>query len=356
MQLNVRTGLRRIGAIGLCVVAAGCATPVTQRVAVDSASRAQEERTQQRLALKAAFDLEMRLYTVGYGVLKGAAGECGANVRQSLGFFPLSTGRLKESNRDLAASAVGVDSTVKVFAVYKGSAADVAGLKVGDIIPNATSSALTPVGGGETREAASRRLPDGLPLTLNVLRDGAPLTLTMMPDAVCDYPLRVAPGNEVNAYADGKGIFVTRGMMRFATQDKELALVIGHELGHNTMGHTDKKKTNSALGAVVDILAAAKGINTQSAFMKAGATAYSQDFEAEADYVGLYYLARAGYDTSGAADFWRRMATEYPSSIKNSHSATHPATAERFLALEKVGEEIRQKQSDHMELTPNRVK
>ncbi len=85
-----------------------------------------------------------------------------------------------------------------------------------------------------------------------------------------------------------------------------------------------------------------------------GAAAYSQDFEAEADYVGLYYLARAGFPTEGAADFWRRMAVEYPASIKSSHSASHPATAERFLALEQVSREIERKEATGVALTPER--
>ena len=39
-----------------------------------------------------------------------------------------------------------------------------------------------------------------------------------------------------------------------------------------------------------------------------GVAAFSQAFELEADYVGLYILARAGYPTKNAAAFWRKMA------------------------------------------------
>ena len=55
---------------------------------------------------------------------------------------------------------------------------------------------------------------------------------------------------------------------------------------------------------------------------------------------------------SGAANFWRRMAAEHPSSIKQNINSSHPATAERFLALEKATSEIAEKQKNSQPLTP----
>lgn len=346
--------VRRVWVLCAAAALAGCATPVTQRIAVDAGARAQEERIQKRLAVQNLARLEERLWTVGYGVLKAAASECGEVVRPTLGFRMLSRDMIPEAQRELYADALGLTEQLRVLAVYRGSAAEAAGLKVGDVIVDRASRALSPPGGKESREDAAARLTG--PVSLTVLREGKPLTLTMTADLICDYPLYVSQGDEVNAYADGKSIVLSKGMLRFATEDRELALVIGHELGHNTMGHLTKKKQNALFGAVFDILAAAYGVNTQNAFMNAGAQAYSQDFEAEADYVGLYYVARAGYETKGAADFWRRMGAEHPSSIRGSHAASHPATTERFLALEKVSEEIDGKRSGGQQLVPNRVK
>jgi predicted Zn-dependent protease len=70
----------------------------------------------------------------------------------------------------------------------------------------------------------------------------------------------------------------------------------------------------------------------------------------------MFYLARAGYPTEGAAQFWRRMATEHPASIRTNLSATHPATAERFIALERIAADIRDKQGRGEPLAPARVK
>lgn len=339
--------------LSLVVVAAlsGCAAPVTKRVSVDSGAQAREQHIQQVLAVKSTFELEMRLMTVGYAVLKGAASECGSKITHRLGFQAVKRGFFKEELRPVAAEALQLDDALRVLAVFKGSAAEEGGMQIGDVIVDEgawTSRAKeAQVEGSAARNDAFEMM---------VLRKGQTVPLLLKYEPVCDYPLTLSPGNEVNAYADGKKIFITKGMMRFASEDRELAMVIGHELGHNTMGHLDKKKTNVLLGALVDGLAAAYRINTQSAFSKAGASAYSQDFEAEADYVGLYYLARAGYETAGAANFWRRMAAENPGSIKNTHSASHPATTERFLALELVSSEVKGKQAAGASLVPDRVK
>ena len=140
--------------------------------------------------------------------------------------------------------------------------------------------------------------------------------------------------------------------MRFTENDQELSLVIAHELAHNTMSHMDSKVQNYVLGSVLDIIAAAYGVNTQGVFGNAAAQAYSKEFEAEADYVGLYIMARSGQEINGAANFWRRMAAEHPGNIQKNHAASHPATPERFVAIEKTIEEIHKKIDSGQALTP----
>lgn len=66
------------------------------------------------------------------------------------------------------------------------------------------------------------------------------------------------------------------------------------------------------LGAVIDVAAATQGIRTDMTGrgMRAAAAAFSQDFEREAVYVGVYYVERAGIDATEAASFSRRMTAE----------------------------------------------
>jgi predicted Zn-dependent protease len=147
-------------------------------------------------------------------------------------------------------------------------------------------------------------------------------------------------------------------MMRFAGSDDELAVVVSHELAHNAMRHMDAKKKNATLGAILgatlDVAAASQGVNTGGGFSQqgaqAGARSYSQDFEREADYVGMYILARAGRPYADAPNFWRRMGQESPGSIR--YASTHPTSAERFIRLDKTVAELKAKLASGAPLLP----
>ena len=81
-----------------------------------------------------------------------------------------------------------------------------------------------------------------------------------------------------------------------------------------------------------------------------GAGAWSQSFEAEADYVGLYVLARAGGDLDGATSLWRRMGAANPGNIE--HAGTHPTTAQRFVSINRTIDEIRGRMAAGEALVP----
>ncbi len=83
-----------------------------------------------------------------------------------------------------------------------------------------------------------------------------------------------------------------------------------------------------------------------------GARANSQDYESEADYVGTYYAARAGYNVENAADVIRRFAVLDPNAI-HLRGGTYPSTALRFLAIEETAREIRNKQVAGGAVVPN---
>ena len=76
------------------------------------------------------------------------------------------------------------------------------------------------------------------------------------------------------------------------------------------------------------------------------------DFEAEADYIGVYYAARAGYDISEVASLWRRIAVRNPVSI-HLEGTTHPSSAIRFLAIEQTVLEIDDKRRKGESIVPN---
>lgn len=180
------------------------------------------------------------------------------------------------------------------------------------------------------------------------------------PDANCDMKVVLDPkGKGLNAHADGKQVVVYSAMVDFAKNDTQLAFILAHEYTHHMMRHVQSSQQNVMggvlLGTLADALAASQGLNTQGQFGKVGANAallsYSPDFEQEADYIGLYILARSGYAIEEAPNFWREMARNNPQGIYNR--TTHPTTPERFVLMSKTIQEIKNKQAAGQPLRPN---
>jgi predicted Zn-dependent protease len=63
-------------------------------------------------------------------------------------------------------------------------------------------------------------------------------------------------------------------------------------------------------------------------------------------------VARAGYHVDNAAAFWQRLATQYPGSVPNGHTAIHPATAARMAVIQKTISDIDAKQAVGTPLIP----
>jgi hypothetical protein len=131
-------------------------------------------------------------------------------------------------------------------------------------------------------------------------------------DTLCDFTLVVARDDAVDAWVDGENVNVTTSLLRFLGDDGELAAMLAHEIAHNAMRHVQR--------------------------MRGGPMVFSREFEREADYVGLYLLARVGRPVGKAADLWRRVTNESPGTVRYAYA--HPTGEERFVRLERVAAEI----------------
>ena len=334
-----------------------CAAPNTARMNYDSNELDAEVAIQRELALKKYLGYKQRLYTVSYPILKSASQFCSNKQINSAGAQGTSSSEFQDGWKVTAEKLLGSDNFVITWVDENGPAAK-AGLKLKDkviAINDVPFDASSIKNNKFYTEIARTQTSESSKLKLTAQREGELVNLIIQQEKICGYPAVLSESDAVNAYADGKRIIITKGMMRFAQDDQDLALVIAHELGHNLMGHIDKKQSNHMLGTLLDLAASASGINTQGMFGSAGAGAFSQDFEAEADYVALYYMSVAGLPLEGVADFWRDMAAEHPSNIGSNHSASHPATSERFLAISKTIEEINRKITAGEPVKPNLI-
>ncbi len=134
--------------------------------------------------------------------------------------------------------------------------------------------------------------------------------LTRLLLAVPDPPhvsVEVAPCDGVNAYVRRGSIHVCLGMLRFVKSDDELAVVLGHEMGH--------LPTSADRG----LLEGGQG-----------------EGEREADIRGLLYAHRAGYDIRVGAKVFERMAVELSPGMGDGKLSDHPSHAERIVLAEKM--------------------
>jgi len=353
-------------ALAVAASLAACAVPTTQLGSISLADVRAEQLKQQQLAIQWDLRQQQRVEDVGHALLAAAAPLCNGPLAPRTGIRFANVYSFSKEYRP-AASALGFSDTLVVVGVARGSAAERAGFTAGDRIVAADGGAA-PSGPNAiqqlTRILDVRRVP-AVNLTLlhgdtRFLSDDVMDTtgsskialaardahVSIPADTVCAYNLVALRKDELNAYSDGSNVIVTSAMLRFAADDDELATVLAHEIAHNAMRHIQAQQKNATLGglfgAIIDIAAATQGVNTQGEFTKhgidIGSTVFSQDFEREADYVGMYLLARARRSTAKAPNLWRHMAQENPGSIK--FATTHPTTAERFVRLAQAAAEI----------------
>lgn len=160
---------------------------------------------------------------------------------------------------------------------------------------------------------------------------------------------------EVNAFAmpGGKvGVFV--GLFDIARTEDELASVIAHEIAHVTARHTHERISQQMVigagGSILGVAAAVTGagvlsgggayIDMTSTIMglygmgtSQAANAWDQKKEAEADHIGLIYMAKAGYDPNAAITVMERMVELENNLGGGNYNSTHPSSNDRLNAL-----------------------
>ena len=166
------------------------------------------------------------------------------------------------------------------------------------------------------------------------------------------WEMAVFASPQVNAFVlPGRKIGVLEGMLRATSSEDELAAVIGHEIGHLQAEHPQERLTAQAakqwglrlvsvalqLGdfAYANEIAALLGVGVEFGLLRP----YSRRQELEADRLGLFTMAKAGFDPREAVDLWRRMdrmgGQRGPALL-----STHPAPKERVEALEALIPEV----------------
>jgi hypothetical protein len=166
-------------------------------------------------------------------------------------------------------------------------------------------------------------------------------------DAKVPFTIKVLDTEEVNAFAlPGGFFFVNSGLILKADSEAELAGVMAHEIAHVAARHGTRQATKGDIAQIATIPLIFMGGWTGYAIRQGmglaipmGFLAFSRGMEAEADYLGLQYMYKAGYDPTAFVDFFEKIETlekKKPGSVAKVFS-THPMTDDR---IKKSQEEI----------------
>lgn len=156
--------------------------------------------------------------------------------------------------------------------------------------------------------------------------------IAVLPDSsVYSYKIYLMKSEEINAFTVGGKIFITNGIVNFSKSSDELAMVIGHEIYHNELGHIRKKLQKQAIAKNMigddlgNLTLLAADILTMS---------FNQENEIYSDLYGLDLAVKAGYEGCASVPFWKRMdkGNDDKDDI-DKMLTTHPFSNERVTCL-----------------------
>ncbi|REL33323.1 peptidase M48 [Rhodohalobacter sp. SW132] len=172
-----------------------------------------------------------------------------------------------------------------------------------------------------------------------------------------EFYFRVLDSPVVNAFAlPGGYVYFTRGLMAHMNNEAQLAVVVGHEIGHVAARHASQRALRQQFGQIAILGGAILGqeflglpgesiLNLSSQAAQLIFLSYSRDAERESDRLGVEYTAMAGYAAEEGAAFFtslKRISEESGQAIPTMLSS-HPDPGEREQNIPRLAEQWRER-------------
>lgn len=281
---------------------------------------------------------DLRLETIGYRLAKANDDVCDKPLMLT-GLLLHDISNYAASYRSEVTLNTGMTFGFGVRDLVPGSVADAAGLKRGDeiIAVNGATMAdfapdlITP----DKSFARMARFLDYLdaqlqkgPAQLTILRGATRISVSLQGARGCGGRFVVMPDSALNAWSDGHYVAVTTEMMHFASEDRELAFVVAHEMSHNILHHADVLKDRSHLLEALGI-----------------GTIQVRKTEAAADAYAIRLMHEADYDLTAPERFLRHVGrvTWLPQLLMLDLGLTHPSISARIAIVNQAISDLRAK-------------
>jgi beta-barrel assembly-enhancing protease len=159
-------------------------------------------------------------------------------------------------------------------------------------------------------------------------------------DAQVPFTIKVVDTDDINAFALPGGFFyVDSGLILAADNEAELAGVMSHEIAHVAACHLARENTRGQLMqmASIPLIFVGGGIgyaaqSLASLAVPMGFLRFARGFESEADFLGVEYLYKAGYDPQALTSFFEKIKAlekHKPGTLAKTFE-THPQTPDRI--------------------------
>ncbi len=159
-------------------------------------------------------------------------------------------------------------------------------------------------------------------------------------DSLVPFTIKVLDSDDINAFALPGGFFyVDSGLILAADNEAELAGVMAHEIAHVAACHAARERTRGKLMNMASIPLMMiggpigyAGYEALTIAMPISYLKFSRRFESEADYLGVQYMYKAGYDPEALTTFFERVKAREKGKLGAVAKAfqTHPQTPERI--------------------------